>query len=160
MFYHTTYPSPLGNMTLLADDESLLAAYFEGQTYFEDKFSGLNSRAEENAVLSQSILWLEAYFAGKNPDLALLSLSGQGTDFQKRIWNQLLTIPAGETTSYGQLAKICQCKSAQAVGAAIGKNPLLIFVPCHRVLSSTGELTGYSAGLERKSWLLEHEKKM
>ncbi|MBM7636177.1 methylated-DNA--[protein]-cysteine S-methyltransferase [Streptococcus saliviloxodontae] len=157
MFYRTTYVSPIGKIKLLADRTSLLFAYFEGQAYFEEKSAWFTSRLEENAVLKGAISWLDSYFKGHNPAMDDLNLSAQGTDFQTRVWKELLTIPYGETRTYGQLASLCDCPSAQAVGAAIGKNPLLIFVPCHRVLSSTRKLTGYSGGLEKKAWLLDHE---
>ena len=84
----------------------------------------------------------------------------QGTDFQRRVWQALLTIPYGETMSYGELAKQVGCRSAQAVGGAVGRNPIALLIPCHRVIGSDGSLTGYAYGIERKRYLLEMEKHM
>ena len=100
--------------------------------------------------------WLDHYFAG-DPIAISFPLAPQGTAFQERVWQLLREIPYGETRTYGQLAQDLSCGSAQAVGQAVGRNPLTILVPCHRVMGKDGQLTGYASGLDRKRWLLHHE---
>ena len=100
--------------------------------------------------------WLEEYFRGKEPTIKV-KLAPEGTPFQKRVWEELLTIPYGETLSYGELAKRLG-SSPRAVGSAVGRNPISLMIPCHRVLGSDGSLTGYAGGIERKKFLLEQEK--
>ncbi len=108
-------------------------------------------------VLEDAVRQLEEYFKGDRTQFSL-KLNPQGTDFQQRVWNALLTIPYGKTTSYLQLSKdLGNVKAIRAVANANGKNPLWIIVPCHRVIGSDGSLTGYASGLHRKQWLLEHE---
>lgn len=116
-----------------------------------------------NQPLTQAVTWLDAYFAGEKPSSKDLPINPKGTAFQKLVWNELLKIPYGKTTTYGQIAaKLAQQlgkprMSAQAVGGAVGRNPISIIVPCHRVLGANGALTGYAGGVERKKWLLAHE---
>ena len=100
---------------------------------------------------------LEHYFSGDCPDFSSLPLASVGTSFQQQVWAYLQTIPYGEFVTYGQIAKKLGSRSAQAVGGAVGRNPFSIIVPCHRVLGSQGQLTGYAGGLDKKWWLLEHE---
>jgi len=108
-------------------------------------------------VLEDAVRQLEEYFKGERTEFSI-KLNPQGTDFQKRVWDALLTIPYGKTTSYLQLSKdLGDVKAIRAVANANGKNPLWIIVPCHRVIGSDGSLTGYAGGLHRKQWLLEHE---
>ena len=102
--------------------------------------------------------WLDAYFAGSLPS-TLPPLQPHGTPFQQAVWRELLTIPYGATATYGNIARRIGCRSAQAVGQAIGRNPIALLIPCHRVVSSKGTLTGYAYGIERKQWLLQLEKK-
>ncbi|MGT2929458.1 methylated-DNA--[protein]-cysteine S-methyltransferase [Streptococcus dentasini] len=156
MFYKQIYQSPLGPISLIADDQTLLGAWFLGQKYCEKGFEETDLTFKANSVLEQAKVWLDTYFAGQNPPVADF-LAPQGTAFQKQVWQVLTTIPAGSTMTYGRIAKILNCRSARAVGSAVGKNPISIFIPCHRVLGSQGQLTGYAGGLERKIWLLEHE---
>lgn len=155
-FFKIIYPSPIGDLSLVADAEGLLGVWFVGQTYFERGLSG-QPKMELSPILEQACDWLNRYFAGQEPGLDNLPLSAQGTDFQKRVWAELAKIPYGQTTTYKALADKLHCKSAQAVGGAVGKNPLSILVPCHRVLGADGSLTGYAGGLDKKIWLLEHE---
>ncbi|WP_165209063.1 methylated-DNA--[protein]-cysteine S-methyltransferase [Streptococcus tangpeifui] len=150
------YQSPLGPISLVADGQTLLGAWFLGQKYYERGFEETDIVFKANSVLEQAKVWLDAYFAGQNPS-AVDFLAPQGTAFQKRVWRVLVAIPAGSTLTYGQIAKKLNCRSAQAVGSAVGKNPISIFIPCHRVLGSQGKLTGYAGGLDKKAWLLEHE---
>ena len=108
-------------------------------------------------VLEDGVYQLNEYFEGNREDFAL-ELNPQGTDFQKRVWEALLNIPYGKSTSYLQLSKtLGDVKAIRAVAAANGKNPLWIVIPCHRVIGSDGSLTGYAGGLHRKKWLLDHE---
>ena len=148
-FYKQIYTSPLGEMSLVADETGLIGAWFLKQKYFE---RGLEKATMpvENDILKRTRLLLDDYFSGKYPDFSGLPLAVVGTDFQQRVWAYLQTIPYGETVTYGQIAKKLGNRSAQAVGGAI-------IVPCHRVLGSQGQLTGYAGRLDKKIWLLEHE---
>jgi len=113
-----------------------------------------------NPVLDRAGAWLDDYFAGRSADVGTLALAMQGTAFERRVWACLLEIPAGETTSYGAIARRLGLRNgARAVGLANGSNPIAIIVPCHRVIGATGTLTGYGGGLERKRWLLDHERR-
>ena len=114
-----------------------------------------------NPVIAAVSEWLDAYFAGTSANVDLLSLDGRGTTFERNVWRMLLTIPVGETRSYGQVAAKAASTvlASRAVGLANGANPIAIIVPCHRVIGSDGSLTGYGGGLDRKMWLLEHEQR-
>ena len=150
------YSSPLGVLTVRADYENLSALVIEGQKYSGYHLAG-EGQERETPVLRSARLWLDRYFEGKNPDIALLPLAPKGTAFQKRVWKALLDIPYGKTVSYGEIAKFVG-SSARAVGSAVGHNPLSVIIPCHRVLSSDGKLTGYAGGLENKEKLLKLER--
>ena len=106
--------------------------------------------------MEQTKVWLSLYFEGKIPDF-LPPLNPKGTEFQKQVWEALLQIPYGETNTYGALAKKLGCKSAQAVGGAVGRNPISVLIPCHRVVGAGGKLTGYAGGVEKKEFLLQLE---
>lgn len=159
------YSSPLGKMTMASDGKALAGLWFDGQKYFgagflEDK---RNYEQKELPVFEETIRWLDLYFRGKEPDF-LPELSLNGTEFRKEVWKLLLEIPYGETVTYGEIAgKIAKKKgllamSAQAVGGAVGHNPVSILVPCHRVVGSDGSLTGYAGGMEKKLALLTLEQ--
>lgn len=149
-------------MLLLGDEHALRGAWFKGQKYF---MAGIDEPAvcASCDVLRQTAAWLDAYFAGKRPDPSALSLDPHGTPFQRLIWTMLLQIPDGQTTTYGRLAVETAQRmkrermSAQAVGSAVGHNPISIIIPCHRVLGTGGGLRGYAGGIEIKAALLEHE---
>lgn len=158
MFYRSYYQSPFGEISLLADEESLFGIYFVGQAYFERGFEVAQIVKQEVVPHREAKAWLDDYFAGCKPKPSRLRLAPHGTAFQHQVWSALSAIPYGQTTTYGQLATELNCKSAQAIGSAVGKNPLSIVVPCHRVLGADGSLTGYAGGLERKAALLELEK--
>ncbi len=142
--------TPLGNAILEGDSKGISKL-----TLTEEASEYLESQAPE---LQEAIDQLQQYFSGKLKEFSL-KLNPQGTDFQKKVWQALLTIPYGRTTSYMDLAKeLGDPLAIRAVAAANGKNPLWIFIPCHRVIGSDGSLTGYAGGLWRKKWLLEHEQ--
>ena len=151
------HESPLGKMLLAADDGDLMGAWFYGQRYFA---RGLDDAERfervEIPALTAARRWLDAYFAGERPDVASLPLAPRGTAFQRRVWSALLAIPYGETCTYGELAAELG-SSPRAIGTAVGKNPISVIVPCHRVLGAGGSLTGYAGGLDRKRALLELE---
>ena len=152
------YSSPIGTLSLVADEQYLYGIWVQDQTHFE---RGMDTDrmeiVKEDPVLEQVICYLDAYFDGKEQDLSLLPLAPIGTDFEKRVWAYLQAIPYGQTVTYGQIAQDLQVNSAQAIGGAVGRNPWSILVPCHRVLGSGNRLTGYASGVEKKAWLLEHE---
>ena len=155
MIYLTRYESPLGSILLAADGVGLTGLWFVGQKYFPS-FSEEEALEEETPVLAEAIRWLNVYFSGASPDF-LPPLHPQGSSFRQAVWNVLLTIPRGQTMTYGEIARRLNVHSAQAVGGAVGHNPVSILIPCHRVVGSDGSLTGYAGGLARKEWLLHLE---
>jgi methylated-DNA-[protein]-cysteine S-methyltransferase len=162
MKYCLTIPSPLGAMLLRAEQDALSGLYFVGQKYFPSDAPNPASNMAGVApprVLAESAEQLAEYFAGERQHFTV-RLQMAGSTFQQRVWSELVKIPFGEIASYGQLARRLGLPvgSARAVGAANGRNPVSIIVPCHRVISSAGELTGYAGGLERKAALLTLER--
>jgi len=151
------YQSPLGSMIVAASARGLAGVWFEGQRHMPD--SSAWREDADHPMLRQACRQLDEYFAGQRSVFDLpLDLQG-GTPFQQSVWQALLSIPRGSTTSYGQLSKSIGAPSAvRAVGAAVGRNPVSIVVPCHRVVGSNGALTGYAGGLERKTALLQLER--
>jgi methylated-DNA-[protein]-cysteine S-methyltransferase len=151
MSISTSFASPIGELLLTASDTALTGVYFPKARRVAIGPSG------ENAILWETKRQLAEYFAGVRTSFDL-PLDATGTPFERRVWDLLRGIPYGTTTSYGELARrLGDPKEARAVGAANGKNPIPIIVPCHRVVGSSGDLTGFGGGLERKRWLLEHE---
>lgn len=155
MLFLTHYASPLGPILLAADETGLTGLWFEGQKYFSS-FSGVEYQEKETPVLTETVRWLDVYFSGKDPGF-LPPLHPQGSPFRQTVWNILLTIPRGQTMTYGEIARRLGVHSAQAVGGAVGHNPISILIPCHRVVGSDGSLTGYAGGVERKARLLQLE---
>ncbi|EKA5635073.1 methylated-DNA--[protein]-cysteine S-methyltransferase [Vibrio navarrensis] len=154
MNYYTIAPSPLGEMTLQANDEGILGIWFTTQTTRPDD---LGQEDANQPVLGLALTQLNEYFLGKRTQFDL-PIAAKGTAFQMQVWQALTTIPYGETWSYQELANaIGNPKAVRAVGLANGKNPVSIVVPCHRVIGKNGKLTGYAGGIERKQWLLERE---
>lgn len=149
-------PSPLGEVRLAASDAGLCALTLPGQRY-EALHIPPGTPEGDAPLLRAGRDWLAAYFAGVRPAPAALPLAPEGSAFQRRVWAALCEIPYGETRSYAALAALLH-SSPRAVGGAVGRNPLSILIPCHRVVASDGALTGYAGGLARKRWLLEHEK--
>ena len=161
-------------MVALASDEGLCALEFTkvvGYSRSQEPLSRLNARLQrwfpphdvadrEVPTIARTRAWLAAYFDGTTADVGNLPLDMRGAAFEKRVWTALLTIPPGQTTSYGAIAKTLGSDGAsRAVGAANGANPIAIIVPCHRVIGSSGSLTGYGGGLDRKTWLIDHERR-
>jgi len=155
MYNYIRYCSPLGMLTVAAEGGALTALVIDGQKYAERPLTGEGTE-RETSVLHKARLWLDAYFAGKALDVSGLPLSPKGTAFQKKVWQELLNIPYGTTNTYGALAGRLG-SSARAVGSAVGRNPISIIIPCHRVLAADGSLTGYAGGLENKEKLLQLE---
>ena len=160
--YYCTYESKIGLLYLISDGKSLIGCYQEGQKYFPNNIDNYYLN-EELSVLVKSKDWLEKYFNGENPSIDEIPLNYTGTEFRKTVWEVLKEISYGKLVTYKHIAeKIAKAKgiktmSAQAVGGAVGHNPLLIFIPCHRVIGVDGSLTGYAAGLENKRFLLNLE---
>ena len=152
-----TFSSPIGEIFIAADGEAVCGAWFTGQKYDRAGLRDMVLTGPENSpALSAALAWLTEYFRGKEPKIKV-KLRPEGTPFQKRVWEELRTIPYGESLSYGELAKRLG-SSPRAVGSAVGRNPISLLIPCHRVLGSDGSLTGYAGGVERKKFLLEKEK--
>ena len=161
MTYTQHYDSPLGGILLAADDVGLTGLWFDGQKYFVRGLS--NERIEqETSVLAEAKRWLDIYFTGKAPDFTP-PLHPIGSAFRRSVWEILLQIPYGQTTTYGEIARQLAKKqgldqmSAQAVGGAVGHNEISIIIPCHRVVGADDSLTGYAGGIGKKEKLLELE---
>ncbi|MDD3244123.1 MAG: methylated-DNA--[protein]-cysteine S-methyltransferase [Eubacteriales bacterium] len=151
MKYGYTMASPIGRLTLFANETALTDLLF-AQAAPQEPY------LESSALLAQAALQLDEYFSGKRKGFDL-PLMPQGTPFQKEVWRVLTTIPWGETRTYGEVAAaLGRPGAARAVGGANHRNPLPIFIPCHRVVGTNGSLTGFGGGLEIKQWLLEHEQ--
>ncbi len=155
--YYITMDSPVGELLLVSDGTCLTGLYLDSQP--EHSWQ----RQKDLPLFDRAEAWLRDYFAGKNPKVEMLPLKAEGTPFQKEVWNLLLAIPYGETRTYGDLAREMarlrgkENMSSQAVGQAVGKNPISIIIPCHRVVGAGGKLTGYAWGITKKEWLLRHE---
>ncbi len=162
MDYTHHYDSPLGGITLASDGQAIVGLWFDGQKYFA---ASLQKEHAEKAlqVFDEADRWLDVYFSGREPDFTP-RLNLRATAFQKAVWDVLLTIPYGQTTTYGQIAEIVAGKmgrarmSAQAVGGAVGHNAVSLIIPCHRVVGANGSLTGYAGGIGKKARLLQLEK--
>ena len=154
--------TPLGPVHLAASAQGLCGLWFAGQKHAPAQLDGPQAWAQrpDHPLLRQATRQLDAWFAGRQARFELpLDLAG-GTPFQQAVWNALLALPWGQTESYGQLsARLGQPQSVRAVAAAVGRNPLSLVVPCHRVLGARGQLTGYAGGLERKQALLDLERR-
>ena len=161
MQYISRYHSPMGGILLAGDGNGLTGLWFEGQKYFARH---LDKEQEEREIPLFELAkgWLDVYFSGREPDFSV-PLHLMGTAFQKEVWEILRSIPYGHTMTYGEIAKQLAEKrglphmSAQAVGGAVGRNPISILVPCHRVVGADGSLTGYAGGIDKKGRLLKLE---
>ena len=155
MIYTAHYTSPLGGITLASDGIALTGLYFDGELGCPPCDA---AHKKDLPVFGEAMRWLDLYFAGKEPDFMPV-LNPTGTAFQMSVWEVLRTIPYGQTTTYGAIAKRLEKStgkrmSAQAVGGAVGRNPISILIPCHRVIGADGSLTGYAGGLDKKEYLL------
>jgi len=154
--YFTEYDSPLGSLLLTCREEGLTGLWINREVPEN------SSRRDDHPVLLETKRWLDGYFRGENPPVTV-ALCPEGTLFRQQVWQLLLTIPYGESRSYGNLAGQMAAllgkekMSAQAIGQAVGSNPISILIPCHRVVGAKGQLTGYGAGIDKKIWLLRHE---
>ena len=161
MVYTCQYQSPMGDILLAADEIGLTGLWFVGQKYFANIFPDEHI-SQEIPILSETKRWLDVYFSGREPDF-MPPLHPIGSDFRQEVWALLLQIPYGQTTTYGALAARLAAKhgtarlSAQAVGGAVGHNPISLIIPCHRVVGASGSLIGYAGGVERKIQLLKLE---
>ncbi len=155
MLYFTRYEAPFTRLQLAANDQGLKYLLFEGGKHERDPIPA--DWVEDGTKFTETVHQLDAYFAGELRQFDI-PLAADGTEFQKRVWAVLGTIPYGETMTYGQVARIIgQPKASRAVGAANGQNPISIIVPCHRVIGSSGKLVGFGGGVCTKRQLLDHE---
>lgn len=158
-FIHT-YDSPIGRLILASDGTNLTGLWFDGQKYFGSTLEQ-EQQTKSLPIFGQVSCWLDDYFAGNHPK-SIIPLSPVGSPFRQAVWELLIHIPYGRLTTYGAIAKQLQQQtgkfvSAQAVGGAVAHNPISILIPCHRVVSASGNLTGYAGGLEKKRYLLRLE---
>lgn len=168
MIHTTLYPSPLGEIRLVSEGGKLSGLWFVGEKAdreFEKEARGKGvEEGGDELILQRAKEWLERYFKGENPRIDEIPLSPSGSAFAKQVWELLVRIPYGEVCTYGELAKEMarithkHNMAAQAIGGAVGRNPISIIIPCHRVIGANGNLTGYAGGLEKKVALLELER--
>lgn len=161
MIHTAFYDAPYGRYVMAAEDGALTGLWLEGQKYFPSTLP--EPSGEETEIFARIRRWLDDYFAGRQPEVSALPLAPKGSDFAQSVWRLLLEIPYGHTVTYGQLAaRPAQQRglahmSAQAVGGAVGHNPISLIIPCHRVLGAKNQLTGYAGGLDVKTFLLKLE---
>jgi methylated-DNA-[protein]-cysteine S-methyltransferase len=163
MYYATHYKSTVGDILLASDENNIIGLWIDEQKYICDTLPQEITEKDDIPIIQDGIAWLDDYFSGKKPQLSRLPLAPRGGEFRQLVWKILTEIPYGELTTYGKIAKEVAKRmgkdrmSAQAVGGAIGHNPISIIIPCHRVVGSNGSLTGYGGGIEKKVQLLKHE---
>ncbi len=163
MYYSTTCPSPVGRITLASDGKDLAGLWLEGQKYHGDTISGQMAEKDDLPIFEAAKKWLDRYFAGEKPAVSELPMAPIGGEFRRGVWDILCAIPYGKVVTYGDIARKMAAKmnresmSSQAVGGAVGHNPISIVIPCHRVVGSNGSLTGYAGGIGTKIKLLELE---
>lgn len=163
MLYTMYYDSPIGRLLLVEKEGALVGVWIEGQKYFLGSLNEDMEEKEDSKILNETKKWLDRYFRGERPEIDELSLTPLGSEFRKEVWKILCEIPYGEVTTYGEISKkIAKSRgiermSAQAVGGAVGHNPIAIIIPCHRVVGADGNLTGYAGGIQRKIKLLKLE---
>lgn len=156
MFYSANYPSPLGEILLASDGDNLVGSWLEGQKYYCDTITGNITEKDDLPVFSATKDWLNKYFSGRKPAVSDLPLAPIGGEFRQAVWKILCEIPYGEVTTYGEIARKMAAQmskksmSSQAVGGAVGHNPISIIIPCHRVVGANGSLTGYDGGIGKK----------
>ena len=157
MYHSTTYHSPVGVITLACSGGSLAGLWNEGQKYHGGSIPEAMAAKDDMPIFHQTKQWLDRYFAGGQPKPSELPLAPIGSAFRQSVWEALCKIPYGEVVTYGGIAQQLGCKSSQAVGGAVGHNPISIIIPCHRVVGANGSLTGYAGGVRTKIRLLELE---
>lgn len=163
MDFISHYDSPLGDMTMASDGTRLVGLWFNGQKYYAATLNKDYEERDDLSIFKETRRWLDLYFASKVPDFTP-ALFMRGSAFRCRVWEILLTIPYGHTMTYGELARAIarenglKTMSAQAVGSAVGHNPISLIIPCHRVKGADGSLTGYAGGIEKKRWLIQREQ--
>lgn len=163
MFYKTDYNSPIGEITLGSDGKNIVGLWLDGQKYFADTVNDEMYPNDDLPVFKKAKNWLDRYFGGKKPKISELPLAPAGGEFRQEVWKILCEIPYGAVMTYGEIAQLIaqkqglKCMSAQAVGGAVGHNPISIIIPCHRVVGTNGSLTGYAGGLDKKIKLLRFE---
>lgn len=159
--YLSEYESPVGVLTLASDGRAVCGLWLDEQRYHGATLPGEVVRDDDAAGFAELRKWLDAYFSGTPQPIESVPLRPIGSEFQRAVWTKLVAIPYGELSTYGSIAAEIKRErgkaSARAVGGAVGRNPISIIIPCHRVVGSNGSLTGYAGGLARKIWLLEHE---
>jgi methylated-DNA-[protein]-cysteine S-methyltransferase len=163
MYYKSNYSSPIGTITLASDGKNLIGSWIDGQKYHGDTIYKDMTERNDLPVFDDAKKWLDEYFAGARPAISALPLAPIGSEFRRLVWDIICEIPYGEVITYGNIATKMAEKlnrltmSSQAVGGAVGHNPLSVIIPCHRVVGTKGNLTGYSAGVKTKEKLLELE---
>ena len=163
MIYTTRHHTPVGSILLAEKKGALIGLWIEGQKYFPSSFQEETTEKDDSPVLQQTRQWLDRYFAGEKPSISELNIALAGSAFRRAVWQILCEIPYGETTTYGAISNTVAVKlgkehmSAQAVGGAVGHNPISIIIPCHRVVGTDGSLTGYAGGVDKKLKLLAFE---
>lgn len=163
MIYKTYYNSPVGEILIASDGENIIGLWIEGQKYYLDKIDEKIVLKNDLKIFEKTKKWLEKYFNKEKPQISELQLAPKGNEFRQLVWKLLCEIPYGKTTTYGELAEKIARKmnkksmSAQAIGNAVGHNPISIIIPCHRVVGKNGSLTGYAGGIDKKIELLKLE---
>lgn len=163
MLYYTEYPSPVGLLTIICDEKNIVGVWMKDQRYYTDTLTKTPALKENTAILRDTAAWLDRYFAGNKPSPYELPLAPKGNEFRQAVWRHLCEIPYGEVTTYKAISEKAAADlgkermSAQAVGGAVGHNPISIIIPCHRVIGANGNLTGYGGGMDRKIQLLTFE---
>ena len=163
MYYSTTYPTPIGIVTLACDGASLVGLWNAGQKYHSAGISEKMTPKKDLPIFDATKHWLDSYFAGEKPSISELTLAPIGGEFRQNVWRILREIPYGEVVTYGDIAKEMarqmkrKSMSSQAIGGAVGHNPISIIIPCHRVVGANGSLTGYAGGISKKIALLDLE---
>lgn len=163
MIYTTHYNSPVGDILLAEKNGALIGLWIEGQKYFLGSIKEPMTQSQDSPILNRTKTWLDKYFKGEKPQVGELTLAPEGSEFRKEVWKILCDIPYGQVTTYKEISqKIAAHRglnhmSAQAIGGAVGHNPISIIIPCHRVVGTNGSLTGYAGGIEKKISLLALE---
>lgn len=163
MDFISHYDSPLGGMTMASDGSHLVGLWFDGQKHFAETLDKDYEKRDDLPIFEETRHWLDIYFSGEIPNFTPTLLM-RTNDFRRHVWEILLTIPYGHTMTYGDIARAIarekglKSMSAQAVGGAVGHNPISLIIPCHRVIGTDGSLTGYAGGIERKQWLIQKEQ--